>query len=167
MMNDVKCYLITEKKNNSLYAISTSKKEVKEFLKMRDTNLFKISKEYFTQDEFQEFISDNGTKRIKESGMKIGDRIIDILITYDELFGVMRNNVLCTLDTANSTINPNIFNKKYFNHFHNIGYINKWMIWEYGTDEDDKSSFFNIFMLIYGYTMDLFSLERKLKNERD
>lgn len=165
MMNETAYYIFYLKEDDSIYAFTTEKEESIDFMKIRKKSIFLKEKRFLSMEERIDFLEKYSSCRLKKYKFTIKNIIFTMMLTYEEYLhiegcGVMKNIIM----TSHATIDPNIFNKKYFKALYDIGYIDSWMKWKYGIDDDINydSFLFDIFMKEYGNTVSLDKLRKEL-----
>lgn len=162
----IKYYLLYEKKTNRLYAYSGDKKEMKRFLKFRNTSRFIKTSDEFNLEDRKHISAHHSQKRIKSYRFSIQGVMVEIPLTYDEI-NVINQCIISddTILTALSTIDPNIFKKKIFTDLFNIQYCRYWMRWRHGVDvvenDTEEATAFKKFMNQYSELMNLDAIKKE------
>ena len=169
-MNIMKYYLIHKKDTGELYAYSSDKKEIKRFMKFRNTSKFIKSSGEFALEDRKHIAAHHSQRRIREYTFYLQGVKINIPLTHDEINII---NQICIADdtylTSLATIDPCIFKKKIMEYLLSIHYTRYWMRWRHGVDilEDytEESLAFRKFMSQFGEYMNLIKIKKEaIKN---
>ena len=142
---EIKYYLFYNKKSSKLYAYTSDKEEAMAFLKFRNENIV-MKKKKLDFDERRFLCSKHSFSRIKQYKFTIGDKILKMNLSYQEIveFETIITNITIKL-SAIAVVNPMIFKPKITKYLECIRYTEFFLAYSMGTDVDleyDKFTFF-------------------------